>query len=149
MLDISLHLCCPVWEKNVHSYSFFLRRRQFRPIYFVSHDSLNLFLSFYKAPQKGLQGSLTELWQLATLYQLLYSHVNSTGFLSCNAHCYYEFRAPHSASTATTVLICCSLRWFLLNFCLHLCNSPLFMMWISLSSIHAALLVWTISVSIA
>jgi len=47
---------------------------------FLSHDSLNLFLSFSKAPQKGLQRGLTELWQQATLYLLLYSRINSLDF---------------------------------------------------------------------
>lgn len=47
---------------------------------FLSCDSLNLFLSSYRTFQKGLQGSLTDLWQPATLYQPLYAHANSLDF---------------------------------------------------------------------
>lgn len=75
-----------------------------------------------------LRRDCREVWAVTTTHPLPTAFLSCkfTAFLSCNASYYSEPRGPPTTSTAATVLLCCSLRWFLLNFCFHLCSSIIY-----------------------
>lgn len=73
---------------------------------FLRHNTSNFFLSFHKAPQKGLRGSLGH--QLLSIHWFMLTEIHLISALQW--HCYSKPRAPHSSHVATTAPICCSLR---------------------------------------